>query len=140
MPKVSTVPGSPQSLGNVVLKVPPRGDAWQRRTMSGAEAPPPNTPRRRMGLVRVNRAVPDERHVHVDVVEDCGTEVVGAAGGIRSLVEHDHDPANHIARHDRRERRRKLRGAPAQSDPSTAKRRHDGGWRVTPDEVNVSVR
>jgi len=50
------------------------------------------------------------RAVHVDVVEDRGAELIGAAGEILAFVEDDNDSLDDIGGQNRRERGRKTCG------------------------------
>src|SRR4029077_7516623 len=94
-------------------------------------------PKRGAGLIGVHGAAPDERPVHVNVVENRGAEEVRAR--VCALVEDDNDPADDVCGHNWRERRQEPSGVPAESEPVDVDIRYDGLWRVTAEEVHVSV-
>src|SRR5207249_3451331 len=58
------------------------------------------------GLARVSCAAADEHAVHIDVIENCGTERIGGSVGVLGLVKYDRYPLNSTGDRNKRECRR----------------------------------
>src|SRR5947207_15143938 len=59
-----------------------------------------------LGLARVSCAAADEHAVHIDVIENCGTERIGGSVGVLGLVKYDRYPLNSTGERNKRECRR----------------------------------